>query len=75
MSDDKKADDVRSVWFQGETVAAIREQLNAAGPDAVLQFNAPFDERATVEVLRPGQDAVVRVKSLNEAHVCPPFCW
>lgn len=64
----------RNIWFDGETFRAIRDRMNAAGPDARLVFNAPFNEHATVEVTEPGVDAAARLKPLNEAHPCPPQC-
>jgi hypothetical protein len=61
-------------WFQGATVAALRERLNAASPDAVLEVHLN-GEKMTLDVVEPdaarGEE---RVTALNESFICPPVC-
>lgn len=63
------------VWFPAETVRALKGQLEAAGPEAVLIVRG-HGKHMTLEVAEP--DAKVGDAAgpgaLNEAHPCPPLC-
>lgn len=68
--------DVRYFWFQGATVSALRDLLNAAGADAILKVNL-HGQDATLEVLEPHEavEGAQPVRQpLNESHPCPPQC-
>jgi len=58
-------------WFQGQTVIDLTAQLNAAGPDAVLEVH-PDGDGILLHVIAPGEAAAL--KPLNESHPCPPVC-
>lgn len=78
MSDEQKhkpddADAVRYWWFDGDTVAALRNRLSGASDNAILKI-VPKGRELFLEVIEPGQDAAARLAPLNESHVCPPFC-
>lgn len=63
------------IWFGPETVQALKVQLEAAGPDAILLVRGQ-GEHMTLEVV--ASDVMVGEQAgagaLNEAHPCPPFC-
>lgn len=76
MPDDQESLPIRYLWFDGVTIAALRDRLNAVldQPEARLIIHGPFNEHATIEVLDPRTDKTARLKPLNEAHPCPPAC-
>ncbi len=66
----------RYVWFPATTVQALRQQLDAASPEAVLVVRGEA-EHMTLEVVEPGrvfEEDALSANVLNESHICPPFC-
>lgn len=66
---------VRYWWFDGATIAALRDRLNAVlgKPDAYLTVT-PQGRELFLDVIDPGQDVAARLGPLNESHICPPDC-
>ncbi len=59
-------------WFQGKTVMDLTGQLQAAGPDAILEVH-PEGDGVLLRVVGVDQKSA-DVAPLNESHPCPPFC-
>ena len=62
-------------WFQGATIAALRDRLNAVldDPEAVLIVKRE-GRGITLQVLDSRVAESVQLAPLNESHPCPPFC-
>lgn len=71
----EKPEKVRYLWFSPETTRLIVERIQAAGTGACLRLNAPFDAKATIEVVNlNASPEAAKLSPLNEAHPCPPAC-
>lgn len=71
MNDEQESP--RYWWFDGATVQALKERLDAAGPGVIFKVNKDGNA-LTLEVIDPGQDKAARLAPLNESHPCPPIC-
>lgn len=60
-------------WFGPDSVAALREKLNAAGPGAILEVHQ-HGQDMTLWVVPAGIVALEGGGGVNESHICPPVC-
>jgi hypothetical protein len=61
-------------WFRGATVAALKERLNAASPEAILEVHLD-GQKMTLDVVEPdATPGEERAGALNESFICPPVC-
>lgn len=70
------AGDKRYVWFGPESVAKLRDALNAASPEARLEIHEHKHDEFTLHVVEPS-DVVATDGGgggINESHICPPQC-
>lgn len=61
-------------WFGWDTVASLRDQLDAAGEGSRLEVRVDSKKNMTLRVVGSGVTTQDASGDLNKSFICPPIC-